>query len=137
MTPRGLMPHKCPIKRLEWQRAHSQTEGYKARKALWQEKRRQWRFSKDGRDEYYALNIQKLYGITLQDYYAMRDEQNGQCAICGKHESSFKKRLGVDHCHKSGKVRGLLCFHCNHAIGKLDDSPKLLRTAADYLERSQ
>lgn len=43
----------------------------------------------------------------------MSDSQEQRCAICNKHESQFKKRLAVDHSHKSGRVRGLLCFHCN------------------------
>ena len=57
------------------------------------------------------------YGITLEDYNKLFDEQNGCCAICGKHQSEFKRPLSVDHDHNTGKVRGLLCTPCNNGLG--------------------
>jgi len=60
-------------------------------------------------------------------------EQEGCCAICGKHQSEQKKRLEVDHCHETGHVRALLCTNCNTALGKFYDDPELLYRAADYL----
>lgn len=77
----------------------------------------------------------KQYGITEQDWQRMYDEQNGVCAICGKHQ--VYRRLSVDHCHKTGKVRGLLCVRCNRALGYVFDSPNILRNAANYLERTK
>lgn len=73
------------------------------------------------------------YGITLADYAVMLDFQHGRCAICGDFPA-HDKVLHVDHCHLTGKVRGLLCPNCNHALGKLQDDPVKLRRAADYLE---
>jgi hypothetical protein len=75
-------------------------------------------------------------------------KQNGVCAICRKPETTYRKshikgsdpvlrRLSVDHCHTTKKVRGLLCGNCNHSIGKMKDDPALLRAAADYLEKGQ
>jgi len=65
--------------------------------------------------------------------------QNGKCAICegtdGGHRNGEPKALAVDHNHKTGKVRGLLCESCNQGIGKLKDSPETCRKAADYLEK--
>jgi hypothetical protein len=55
----------------------------------------------------------KKYGITIAIYDQMLVSQDNSCAICRKHTSSFKKRLAVDHNHKTGKVRGLLCSYCN------------------------
>jgi len=82
----------------------------------------------------------KKYGLSLQDYDNLCDEQNGLCLICCKPESIIDyntkklKPLAVDHCHITNKVRGLLCSKCNQAIGLLQDSPKLLHNAATYLK---
>ncbi len=63
----------------------------------------------------------------------MVKKQKGLCAIC--REVPEKKRLAVDHCHKTGKIRGLLCNLCNMSIGCLRDCPKKARSAARYLSR--
>lgn len=65
--------------------------------------------SKHKLDNYYM----KKYGITWKDRMVIWKKQKGRCAICNKHERHFKNRLAVDHNHKSGLVRGLLCFRCN------------------------
>lgn len=77
-----------------------------------------------------------VYGITPDDYDNLYQDQEGCCAICGKHQSGFKRRFGVDHCHKTGRIRGLLCHHCNTALGNLRDDPSLLLSAIEYLEDS-
>lgn len=67
------------------------------------------------------LYLRRKYGITLAVYNEMLKDQNNNCALCGKHKSKFKKSLAVDHNHKTGKVRGLVCFHCNkRRIGRND-----------------
>ena len=77
-----------------------------------------------------------LYGLTLDDYSAMLVEQSGVCAICGKEEAvSSKGVLSVDHDHKSGKVRGLLCDTCNRGLGHFFDNTELLTKAVLYLEQ--
>lgn len=73
------------------------------------------------------------YGITLEKFNKMMLEQNNCCAICKK--AYKEKSLCVDHCHVTGKVRGLLCNKCNKALGLLNDNCELLKTAASYLER--
>ncbi len=77
----------------------------------------------------------RKFGLTDLDYNKLLAAQNGLCAIC--HKRPGKKRLAVDHCHKTGRVRGLLCTRCNIAIGCLMDSPDLARAAAEYLERDK
>lgn len=72
------------------------------------------------------------YGITLEKFNEMLIRQNQCCAICNKTDT--KKSLCVDHCHKTGKIRGLLCNKCNKAIGLLNDDCELLKTAYSYLE---
>lgn len=79
--------------------------------------------------------IRKKYGISKEQYLSLHDSQNSCCAICGIHESKCRRSLDLDHDHETGVVRGLLCEHCNKAIGLLKDSPKLLLTAKQYLER--
>jgi hypothetical protein len=59
--------------------------------------------------------------------------QNNSCLICGKKET--KRRLSVDHNHKTGKVRGLLCSHCNHILGLSYDNIKILQSAINYLNK--
>jgi len=75
--------------------------------------------------------LKSLYGLTDFDVDLMRQKQGGKCAICKR-----TKKLCVDHCHSTGKVRGLLCNGCNSSIGKLLDSPEVCRSAAEYLERA-
>lgn len=73
-------------------------------------------------------------GVTIEDYDRLLAAQGGGCAICGNPPKT--RRLDVDHDHKTGRVRGLLCFVCNHhLLGKYATAAKL-RAAADYLERN-
>lgn len=81
----------------------------------------------------YAQRLRK-YGITAEQHQQMMTDQSLQCAICQKPEIEEGRKFAIDHCHDTGKVRGLLCWHCNTAIGKLEDSPERLRRAASYLE---
>lgn len=80
----------------------------------------------------------KRYGLTKEQYLEMLAAQGGGCAICGSTNGSNKnpKVLCVDHCHDSGKVRGLLCDACNRGIGCLKDDPGIVRKALLYLEAS-
>ena len=85
-------------------------------------------------------DLQKMFGIGLETYTAMSEAQNHRCAICGEHESAVSKdgvprRMPVDHCHVTGKIRALLCSACNKALGGFRDSPSLLRIAAGYVEK--
>ena len=88
---------------------------------------------KNNPDKYREKELKKNYGITLQDWNDMFEAQGGRCAICGTHQCNTGKAFAVDHCHLTGKVRGLLCANCNTGIGKLNDDPELLTKAAEYL----
>lgn len=80
------------------------------------------------------------YGISIEEYETLNTKQNGLCAICKQPQRPVRKnnrmitRLAVDHNHATKENRGLLCSDCNPALGGFKDSPKLLRTAAEYLE---
>lgn len=73
------------------------------------------------------------YGITLETYKQLLHKQGYKCAICGKSPKENGKSLGVDHCHKTNLIRGLLCITCNTVLGQLKDDPKLLKKALVYL----
>lgn len=73
-------------------------------------------------------------GLTLESYDAMAAAQNGVCVICGKSPTGRRPFLFIDHDHKTGKVRGLLCGLCNAAIGQLGDRIEDLHAAVKYLD---
>lgn len=77
----------------------------------------------------------KKYGLTDADYKALFDRQGGLCALCGTDRPGGRfKVLHVDHCHETGRVRGLLCHRCNVALGTLGDTPKSIAAALEYVE---
>jgi hypothetical protein len=84
--------------------------------------------------------LKRLYGATLEDYEKLFVAQNGLCSICQKPETFTQlgkvTNLSIDHCHQTGKVRGLLCRKCNFLIGQANDDPKILLEAVRYLERA-
>lgn len=82
-------------------------------------------------------HLRRRFGMTLEEYDALLKKQDNACAICKKQHAQHRPgtNLPIDHCHTTGKVRGLLCDFCNQGIGSLMDSPELLRAAADYLEK--
>ena len=80
--------------------------------------------------------LQNRYGISLEEYESLLLSQEGKCIVCHKVCSSGRS-LAVDHCHTTGKVRGLLCRRCNTAIGLLGDTYEGVQRAADYLRSVQ
>lgn len=76
--------------------------------------------------------MRQVYGITVEQYEEMLARQDGGCAICGA--TPGLRSLAIDHDHETYVVRGLLCGSCNNGVGRFQDSPVLLRRAADYLE---
>ena len=86
--------------------------------------------------------LKRLYGITVEDYNRMLAEQGGGCAMCGATDPNvgsrtYKKNVrtvfDVDHCHKTGKVRGLLCTRCNRLVGLANDDPDTAMRLIKYL----
>ena len=112
---------KIQARQLEWSRNN---------------KERKWRTGQKHR-------LMKLYGLTLEALDALWSEQAGTCAICGEkpEHSPVKSRrphwlsLYIDHDHSTGKVRGLLCWHCNCALGHFRDNEKTLLAAISYLQQ--
>jgi hypothetical protein len=86
-------------------------------------------------------DLKRSYGITLAQYEAMLATQGGKCAICKGPERTRDKdggprRMPVDHDHNTGKVRGLICTHCNRALGMFKDNVEILKAAIAYVERN-
>lgn len=86
--------------------------------------------------------LKRLYGITREQYDSMLAGQKGKCAICGSKDSYSRNykatkvsKFAVDHCHSTGKVRGLLCTKCNRALGMVNDSIETVLRMAEYLRK--
>jgi hypothetical protein len=79
-------------------------------------------------------NLKKSFGISLQNYKDKLKEQNNVCAICFKPELAARD-LAVDHCHTTGKIRGLLCTNCNKLLGHAKDNVEILQSAINYLNK--
>jgi len=92
-------------------------------------RRQRWATDADFRDRCRA----RSHGLSLQDYRAMFERQGKVCGIC----KTPGKPLCVDHCHATGKVRGLLCRDCNLGLGNYKDNPVFTRAATAYLEASR
>ncbi len=100
--------------------------------------------------EYYKVNkenqrqvrMKKRYGLTVEQFNALLAKQENRCAICRKHfavitgdlKSNGLTKPVIDHDHSTGKVRGLLCQHCNSGLGMFDDSVSTIVNAGCYLE---
>lgn len=84
-----------------------------------------------------ARRLKTTYGMSIEDFNSMMESCRHKCEICGYEDKSKKQIFPVvDHCHTTGKVRGILCSNCNHALGKFKDSIALLSNAIAYLNRS-
>lgn len=82
------------------------------------------KYRSERREHTKGRSLQRNYGMSLGDYKRLFIEQQGRCKICGIHQSELKNRrvLHVDHCHKTGKIRGLLCGRCNTWLGRYEDN---------------
>lgn len=91
-----------------------------------------------GKHENRNDKFKRKFGITVEDYELRHAFQGGVCAICKNPETAVQryglKRLALDHCHTTGKIRGLLCQRCNQMIGHGGDNIELLKAAIAYLE---
>ncbi len=96
---------------------------------------------KASQEKWRRRELMRIFGITLEFYNEMLEKQNGKCSICKRPERVVHKKtkrvkvLSVDHCHKTGKIRGLLCSSCNMAIGLLSDSVEFLQNAIYHITK--
>lgn len=152
---RGPIPKRCP-QCAETFRKSKYGEQDARRKAKWREEnlakcseqaRANYVKSRDSRQAYVRQYYKGrpdmrrkhrlgVYGLSPEQHDRMLESHAGLCGICKKAPAadSLGRTLNIDHCHATGKVRGLLCSKCNRGLGCYDDTPSLLRAAADYLE---
>jgi hypothetical protein len=131
----GRSYNKRP-ERIEYMKEYRKPE---ERRVKERESGRKW--SKKNPDIEKNGHLRRTFGIDLETYNKMLSDQNGACSICKNPETSVVKNTGkiktlaVDHCHTTGKVRGLLCWNCNTSIGKMKDSVEILQNAIEYLKK--
>jgi hypothetical protein len=98
---------------------------------------REWHQSRKDDPEFRRLrreaHVRYKYGIDQAEVERLIESQGGRCAICGGERNGPGKRLHIDHCHDTGKVRGMLCAKCNTAVGLLDNDPARAEQLARYL----
>lgn len=109
----------------DYQRSYQQTEKCRSQVRAY---RKTDRYKLSNRNS----ELKKRFGITVMEYDAMLESQGGVCSICGGTNKSGR-RLGVDHNHKTGRVRALLCGPCNCAIGNVREDPAIARKLAVYI----
>ena len=144
-TQRSLYAKQWRAKNPEKTAEHSKKSRIKNKDKI-RERQRKWRnknieYQTQKSKEWYAnnkdrvrdLQLKKEFGISLDKYNEMLDNQNGSCFLCGGGPDAKHKNLAVDHDHATGKVRALLCRGCNVGIGNLKDNPELLEKAAKYI----
>lgn len=116
---------------------------FRAKERAWAKKYRQERLERDPaevRRQWSDATRKYKYGVTRAEYDALRERSGYCCECCGRHESEMPKRkhmgisLHLDHDHKTKRVRGVLCFHCNAMLGHAQDSPEILEKAIAYLK---
>ncbi len=130
-------------KKAEWARSPEQRKLRTEYMRKWREKNRARnneicrQSQKRNRHKHIARNwashLKRKYGLTIQDYAAMLASQGNCCALClGQFKN--KRSTHVDHCHKTGKVRGILCTACNTMLGRVERAT--VKRVAEYLERA-
>ena len=92
-------------------------------------------YNKQNKDKNASKKYVNKYGISLEDKKLKIQEQNNKCLICDIVFSGNLKNVHVDHDHKTGTVRGILCSNCNIGLGKFKDSSEILESALAYLKK--
>jgi hypothetical protein len=117
-------------------KVHATQKRYRTKhRALVTERTKQWAHTPNGLKSCRNSQFKRKYGITLEHYENLLANQNGVCAICGNPPTD--KRLSIDHCHATKKIRGLLCYRCNTGLASFHDNESLLWTAYHYIAQTE
>ena len=118
----------------KWWRTRNK-EDYNKKRLEWANKNRKKR-TIQARNSY----LKKKYNISNEEYYSLYNKQNGKCAICFQCIEIILNKRGnnsnschLDHDHKTGKIRGMLCHSCNNALGHFKDNTKIMLQAVKYI----
>ena len=95
---------------------------------------KQKEYYKKVKTHYGEYALKRLYGFEVGFYNKMLKAQGGVCKVCKASHEENGRRFDVDHCHKTGRIRGLLCIRCNRGIGLLRDSVEVLKAAIKHIE---
>ena len=117
------MPHKDFIKNKQYQKEYyfkNRAKKLKTRKLLYMNTPYDVRLAKNNQ-------LKNTYKISIEEYEQKLKEQNYSCAICNRHRDEFKRNLSVDHDHKTGKVRSLLCIICNSNVAIVEDKLEMIQ----------
>jgi len=129
------VPYKDPERRKEYNRRYhaENREKHLASNRAWRDEN-----AESYREAKRRSALLRRYGISQEQFVDLFEAQDGACAICGTSEPGGRRNtLHIDHCHDTGKVRGLLCNPCNLMLGLAKDNPAALTRAADYLLESR
>ena len=86
-------------------------------------------------NKYFREDLYKHYRIRESDYETLFNQQEGNCGCCNRNQMEFKRRLSVDHCHATKKVRSLLCDNCNPAVGFVKESEEHCLQVLEYIRK--
>ena len=144
------MPYKDPEKGREYAREYARLHREDMKDRLYEWRKNNPEKSKAIYNKYsqsekgkiknrrFAKKVRLLsYGITEEDLTKLKEDQNNMCAICGIKIDESIKNLAIDHDHKNGQVRGLLCMNCNIGLGAFRDNKRTMLNAIDYLEKAK
>lgn len=135
------MPYKDPAKKREANKLNARKLREKAPEKYRAASRRYYQENIEKRRSYERKRACAKYGLTVDQFDSMLDQQSGKCAICGADfaflEGDQNLRPRIDHCHETGEVRGLLCNKCNRALGLFADDEEILRRALKYIQESK
>jgi len=102
-------------------------------KACNKKRKQAWHKTELGKLSSANTKLKARFGVTLEQYKTLLVKQNHACLICGVKDTELEHRLAIDHCHTTGKIRGLLCKQCNLGLGNFRDNQVYLRQAITYL----
>ena len=128
------------LKSKEWRSSNKEKSNiiskryYNDHKDTIADRNRERYLTNDGKETSRLKAIEKKFNITGYEYDLLLKSQNGECKICGIHESKTKRKLAIDHNHITGNVRGLLCDKCNMGLGLFKDSQEILLRAIQYCD---
>ena len=94
------------------------------------------KFHQKNPDFSWACTMRRRYGLSVYQFYELLSRQDHACAICLSKTAGGHGRFHIDHDHTNGKIRGLLCHHCNTILGHAKDNAETLRRATAYLENA-
>lgn len=123
---------RCCVKRTMASRKREKIIDLESGKTIY--KRKYTKYTVNSKEYHRNIVLIHKYNITLEEYNKMLFKQDNKCAICERHLNELPKTFDVDHCHTTGKVRGLLCGKCNMGIGYFQDNSLIIEKALTYIK---